>query len=85
MKLTSLDLLSIIDTGLVRKIAEYLAEQLSDFEKEWENLDINEKQQQAHMYLLYNEAVEIYNSCSALKIEKLNLPKTESWKTITNK
>lgn len=78
MELTSQDLLNLIDTGLVRKMAEYLAEQLSDFEKEWENLDINEKQQQAHMYLLYNEAVEIYNSSSAIKIEKLKLPKTES-------
>lgn len=82
MKLTSQDLLNIIHTGLVRKMAEFLAEQLSDFEKEWDNLDSRKKQQQAQMFLHYNEAVEIYNSCSAIKIEKLNLPKTESWKTL---
>lgn len=82
MKLTSKYLLSIIDTGLIRNIAEYLAEQLSDFENYWENLDSNQKQQQVQMFLQYNEAVEIYNSCSATKIEKIKLPKTELWKQI---
>lgn len=82
MKLKSQDLLSLIDTGLIRNIAEFLAEQLSDFEKEWENLDSNQKQQQSQIILHYNEAVEIYNSCSAIKIEKIKLPKTESWTTI---
>lgn len=81
MKLKSKDLLNLIDTGLVRKIAEFLAEQLSDFENDWENLDSNQKQQQSQVILHYNEAVEIYNSCSSIKIEKIKLPKTESWKT----
>lgn len=80
MKLKSQDLLNLIDTGLIRNIAGFLAEQLADFEKEWENLDVKHKQQAQEMNLHYNEAVEIYNSCSAVKIEKLKLPKTESWK-----
>lgn len=81
MKLKSEDLLNLIDTGIVRKIAEFLAEQLTDFENEWENLDSKHKQQAQEMIFHYNEAAEIYNSCSYNKIEKLKLPKTESWIT----
>lgn len=79
MKLTSQSLLDLIDLGLVRKIASFLADTLIEYEQIFENLDDNEKDTQSQMFLHYNEAVEIYNSCSAHQIEKLKLPKTESY------
>lgn len=84
MKLASKDLLNIIDTGLIRNIVEFLKEQLSDFENEWENYGNEKKQQVREMILHHNEATEIYNSCSAFKIEKIKLPFNELllfWKT----
>lgn len=77
MKLKSQDLLNLIDTGLVRNIAEFLAEQLSDFEKEWESYNDDKKKQILEMISHYNEAAEIYNSCSVGKIEKLKFPKND--------
>lgn len=80
MKLKSENLLNIIETGLIRKITEFLAERILEYENNFENLGEYEKEQQSQMILHYNEAVEIYNSCSAIKIEKIKLPKSESWK-----
>ena len=75
MELKSEDLLNIIDTGLVRNISECLAERILDYDKNFEILDSNQKKEQRQMISHYNEAVKIYNSCSAIKIEKLKFPK----------